>query len=379
MRSPLLTEIPVLPGLHIDAQHVIGERREHADRAWFDVIALADGRTAMLVGDLVEPGAQTTSGTARLRPILTEMLPNGRDLDAVLERMSKAAFGDGAAHGTTLSVVVLDPRDGNLDYSTCAHPPPLVVTADGRTRPLRSTGGEDPDSSLCTAIERERLAPDDVLVLHTGGCSPALPAAALDALPILAREASEHARADERGQFAPSVRTEEVCRAAAAVIGQAGTHNDVAVLAAQLKPPVPRLKLIVPGVMESLAPAAQAVGDWLAALRSSVEDGAGMALAMGEAVTNAIQHAFVGARPGSVLVECRLRPDGMLVCSVSDDGRWLPSESAKRDRAGRGLRVMARVCDRILIRRELSGTVVELRRRVHRRVIRSVATPGGSG
>ncbi|MDQ4038387.1 MAG: SpoIIE family protein phosphatase [Actinomycetota bacterium] len=371
----MLSEIPVLPGLHIDAQHVIGAPPQPAERAWFDVIALADGRTAMLVGDLVGPGSESALGTARLRTILNEMLPNRQDLDAVVGSMSKATVDGGSAvQGTTLSVAVLDPRDGNLHYSTCAHPPPLVVTADGLTRPLRPTGAEDPESSLSSAIEREHLAPDDVLVMHTGDRSPLL-GPAFEPPAAAAPEADELARADGGDQPAPAPRTEEVCRATAAMIGQGGTQHDLAIVAVQLKPPVPRLKLIVPGVVESLAPAAQAVGDWLAALRSSIEDGAGMALAMGEAVTNAIQHAFVGGRPGSVQVECRLLADGMLVCSVRDDGRWLPSESSRRDRTGRGLRLMARLCDRIQIRREVSGTVVELWRRLHHPVIRSVAMP----
>lgn len=103
-----------------------------------------------------------------------------------------------------------------------------------------------------------------------------------------------------------------------------------------------------------------------------------MALAVREAMTNAIQHAFVGASAGSVMVEGILRADGVLVCSVSDDGHWSHAESATRARGSGGLGVMARVCDRMLIHRELGGTVVELRRRLHHPVIRSVGTATAS-
>jgi len=368
----MLSALPVLPGLHIDAQHVIGDRRERPDRAWFDVIALPDGRTAMLVGNVVRPQTATGLGSAGVRTILAEMFPERCNLEAVLEGMNKTAYVEDAGHGTTLSVVVLDPRNGNVDYRLCDHAPPLVVTADGETRPLRAAGGADLPTGLPGAIERECLAQDEVLVLHTGDISSVVRAPAAGPSADTSDPARVMARMPERAHRASAVRTEEICRAAAVGIGQSGTGEDLAVLAVQIKPPVPRLELTVPAVAESLAPAAQAVSDWLAGLRSSIEDGASMALAMGEAVTNAVQHAFVGGRPGSVLVECMLLADGVLVCSVSDNGRWLPAESSERGRVGRGLRMMARVCDRMLIHHKHSGTMVELRRRLHHPVIRSL-------
>lgn len=375
MPSASLSELPVLPGLYIDAQHIIGQRPDRAERGWFDVIALADGRAAMVVGDVVEPDAEAGLSPERVRTILAEILSDGLGLEAVLEKLNRSAHGRDAARNTTLSVAVLDPRSGTVDYCTRDHPPPLVVTADGRTRLLPPTGGKDQTGNPSSAVERERLAHDDVLVLHTGGISPAMTPSSAELLTSTAAETGK-ARAGEfeAGKSeggAAQARTEEVCRAAAAGIRHRGTREDLAVLAAQLKPPVPGLTLTVPAVAESVAPTALAVGDWMAGLRSSIEDGAGMALAMGEAVTNAIQHAFVGTRPGSVLVECMLLGDGVLVCSVSDDGRWLPAESSKRGRTGRGLRMMARVCDRLLIHCGASGTVVELRRRLHHPVIRS--------
>ena len=145
---------------------------------------------------------------------------------------------------------------------------------------------------------------------------------------------------------------------------------DIAVLAVQHRPKVAGFQLKVPAVAASMESVGEAVGDWLAGLRSSVEDGVGMVLAVREAMANAIQHAFVGARIGSVTVEATLLTDGVLACSVRDDGRWLPPIPSASGHSRRGMRLMARVADRMMVRREHSGTVVELRRRLHHPVSR---------
>ena len=366
----MLTDLPVLPGLHIDAHHIKGDGRRCSDRAWFDVIGLADGRTAMLIGDVVEQIVAGAAGTGRVRGILTQMLADGRDLEAVLDAMHTAVYARDAACATTVCVAILDPADGSVQYGTCGHAPPMVVRAQGGTRQLRSCSGADPDTGASIVIEHDRLDRDDVLVLHTGNASPEIRramAAELAGLP------DATGRTPATGETVDASRTETICRRTANGLRHADARKDLAVLAVQSRPDVGKLALTVPAVAASLEPAEQAVGDWLAGLRSSIDDGAGMVLAVREAMANAIQHAFVGARAGSVMVEAMLLADGVLVCSVSDDGRWLPAESSRRGRRGRGLGLMARLCDRMLIHRGRNGTVIELRRRLHHPVIRSGA------
>jgi anti-sigma regulatory factor (Ser/Thr protein kinase) len=80
-------------------------------------------------------------------------------------------------------------------------------------------------------------------------------------------------------------------------------------------------------------------------------------LATGEACTNAIEHAYA---PGeaSFDLEARHVADDVLV-TVRDYGSWRPPRGTNR---GRGLRLMQTLMDDVTVRRETTGTIVELRR-----------------
>jgi len=80
-------------------------------------------------------------------------------------------------------------------------------------------------------------------------------------------------------------------------------------------------------------------------------------LATGEACTNAIEHAYA---PGvaSFDLEAMCRDDDVVV-TVRDYGSWRPPRGQNR---GRGLKLMETLMDEVKVRREQTGTTVELRR-----------------
>ncbi|MGI8652365.1 MAG: ATP-binding SpoIIE family protein phosphatase [Geodermatophilaceae bacterium] len=368
--SSALMGLPVLPGLHVDAHCVTPLADGIGSRAWFDVIALSDGRAALLVGDVIEPGRSATAVTGQVRAIMAPLLSQAHDLVAALERFSAEVDGQDPTCATTVCVAIVDPIDGDVQYTTCGHPPPMVVAA-GRARILRSTGGGVLRRNQPVRIETAHLDRDEVLLLHTDALSGPARLAVAGGLAELPNSPAGASTAGGRSDDL-SARTSELCRATAEEMLRGGTRDDLAVLAVQSRPGVPELDMTVKALPSSLETVREAVGDWLSGLRSSIEDGAGMALAVGEAMANAVQHAFVGARAGSVTVTAKLSVDGVLACSVRDDGHWLPRASSRPGQAGRGLRLMARGCDRMVISRDPGGTVVELSRRLHHPVSRAV-------
>ncbi len=386
--------LPVLPRLQIDGHYLAAESQATAGGAWFDVMALADGRAVMLVGDTVagntmagdigpveaakDPevddlarggGSETPSATGQLRMNLARLLADD-DLAAVLDQVDRDFEGTEAAGPSTVCVAVIDPLDGQVDYRTYGHPPPLLVAPDN-TRYLPTARGSF-ERSLALPSKSARLAPGEMLVLHSNCLGPE----SRQALAAGLAEAIRHTDASgspTATSMHNTVGTDSICRTTTAELRRAGSHDALAVLAVQHRPETSRLALTVPAVHRSLEAVDRTVGDWLSGLRSSVEDGVGVALAVGEAVTNAIQHAFVGQRVGTVRVEAELQKDGVLAFSVHDDGCWLPPESSSSGRSGRGLSMIARLCDRMVVHRDTGGTVIELRRRLHHPVVRSTA------
>lgn len=87
-----------------------------------------------------------------------------------------------------------------------------------------------------------------------------------------------------------------------------------------------------------------------------------VALAVSEALTNAVQHAYVGEPPGPITVEARLERHDQLLVRVSDEGRG-PMPRADSPGLGLGLGVMAQTAGDFSIskRPDTRGTVVTLR------------------
>jgi stage II sporulation protein AB (anti-sigma F factor) len=107
-----------------------------------------------------------------------------------------------------------------------------------------------------------------------------------------------------------------------------------------------------------------------------------VALAVSEALTNVVQHAYVGEEPGAVTVEARLERRAQLLVRISDDGRG-PIPRADSPGLGLGLGVMAQTADDFSIsnRHGARGTVVTLRFSLHGEdaSVRQAAAPRSAG
>ncbi len=107
---------------------------------------------------------------------------------------------------------------------------------------------------------------------------------------------------------------------------------------------------------ESIARARHAVADF-AAQHGADRDG--VALAVSEAVSNAVVHAFRGQEHGSI--DLRAFPDtGHLVVSVSDDGVGV-MPNPESPGLGLGLALIGSLSERLELRRERRGTTLVMR------------------
>jgi len=77
---------------------------------------------------------------------------------------------------------------------------------------------------------------------------------------------------------------------------------------------------------------------------------------VGEAMANAVEHAYCDA-PGIVRLRI-VNDEGTLTITVEDDGRWKPAQ--KRDERGRGLPLMRALMNGVEIRTHQSMTSVRL-------------------
>lgn len=98
---------------------------------------------------------------------------------------------------------------------------------------------------------------------------------------------------------------------------------------------------------------------WLATAGLTEDDCYDLLIAVNEAASNAIEHAYEPDEPGVVHIRADARPDGSVRVVVADYGTWRvppPSLSTR----GRGLLLMRENVDEVLVDRQPSGTVVTL-------------------
>jgi anti-sigma regulatory factor (Ser/Thr protein kinase)/anti-anti-sigma regulatory factor len=345
----LPTALPVLPRARIAARYLVAGHEQAAGGDWFDAIPLASGGVAVAVGDVVGHGVTASAAMGQLRAVLAELLVGEKDLSHALKRTDAFAAQMPALRTATLALAVLDPADGALLYTTCGHPPPLVIGTAGSARYLESTGTGPLGTGSPPVLAEDQLAPGEVVLLYSDGLVEQPGRTIAEGMAELATAAAGAAASEVPPPGADPATAERVCRLTVDLLTRGGHSDDVTALAAQwLTDPVPALHLELPSRRVSLTKARDAFAGWLSRLDAAADDWEALHLAMVEVFTNAIEHAYPRDRPGNVELDARLGDDGYVECRVTDQGTWRPPDTGDANR-GHGLMVAGQVVDRMLV------------------------------
>ena len=373
----LPTALPVLPRARIAARYLVAGQEQAAGGDWFDAIPLDGGAVALVVGDVVGHGLSASAAMGQLRAVLAELLAAEDDLGRVLRRTDAFAARMPSLRAATLVLVVLDPAAGTLRYTTCGHPPPLVIGVDGKARYLGGTGTGPLGTGSPPVLASSTLAPGELVLLYSDGLverpDRTIAEGMAELAVVAADAAANRALADGPNKHGPNEHgadpgaAERVCQLSVEVLTRTGHTDDITALAAQwLADPVPPLQLALPSARSSLTTARDAFADWLSRLDATADDWEALHLAMVELVTNAIEHAYPRDAPGIIELDASLGRDGSVTCLIIDYGTWRPPDPTEVDR-GHGLMVAGHVVDKLLVSHPAAGgTTVTLRHRLRR-------------
>ncbi len=374
----LPTALPVLPQVRVAAHYLVAGHEQAAGGDWFDAISLPGGSVALIVGNVVGHGVAASAAMGQLRAVLAELLAAEPDLGQVLARTDAFAARNPALRAATLALAVLDPADGKLCYTTCGHPPPLVVGADGPARFLDGTGTGPLGTGSSPVLATGVLAPGELLLLYSDGLIERPNRTIGEAMAELAEVAADAAANRSLSAGAAPTAAERVCQLTVELLTRTGYADDVTTLAAErLAAPVAALHLELPSERVSLTRARDGFTEWLNGLGATAEDTEALHLAMVEIFTNAIEHAYPRGQPGIVELTAALGDEGNVECTITDHGNWQPPDPSAADR-GHGLMVAGHVVDTMLVSHPPQsaddptggrGTVVSLRLRLSRPAI----------
>jgi serine phosphatase RsbU (regulator of sigma subunit)/anti-sigma regulatory factor (Ser/Thr protein kinase) len=371
-RELLPPGLPVLPQVSIAGSYLLADAYTAAGGDWFDAVVLPGGRVGLVVGDVVGHGVAASAVMGQLRTVVSERLSAGAAIRDVLAAVDAVAGRLRGARAATVCVAVLDPAEGSLTYCTAGHPPPLLVPAHGEPRYLPVTGAGPLGVGTTFTTGTDRLGPGDVLLLYTDGIieRPGRDVAVSTVELAQVTADAVAGRALQTGQTSP---VERACTQTLELLVRSSGHtDDITLLAAQRINPNPGLQLTVPAEAAALAATRAAIGDWLEAVGAVAADAFAVLHAVGELVTNAVEHAYAAPHatdsPKETLtVRGRLSTEGHLRIEVVDRGSWRDGSAAGFDPGaagrGRGLAMSGELMDELHIDATSDGTTATV---VHR-------------
>ena len=168
-RSLLPREQPQAAGLDIGAVYASSARMDVGGDV-YDFLELADGKLAVVLGDVTGHGIDAAADMAMAKFVFRSLArehSEPSDFLAAANEIVVEEIGDGKF--ITMLYVTADGREGELACASAGHPPPRVVR-DGAPVPLGVRGlALGIAGGQAYEVERVRLEPGDSAVLFTDG------------------------------------------------------------------------------------------------------------------------------------------------------------------------------------------------------------------
>jgi serine phosphatase RsbU (regulator of sigma subunit)/PAS domain-containing protein len=346
-RALLPRQLPQLPAVTAAAKYLPAGRGMDVGGDWYDVIPLSADRVALVIGDVMGHGLPEAVIMGRVRTAVQTLSDLELPPDEVLAHLNDLVCGLGEDSFVTCLYAIYDPTTSSCTVASAGHPPPAVVSPDGTVH-FAPADGDPPLGVAGPPFEVSELRVPDgaLLVLYTDGlidstsCDPAvgmgrmarllraLPAEGLDRMcDSLTRELLP----DDKQQA-----------------------DDAALLVARVRATAPDAVATwpLPEDPRAAGAARQLVRDQLAAWRLD-ELTTTTELVVSELVANVVRHARGPYR-------LRLLRSQSLVCEVFDGSLTTPRprRAVWTDEGGRGLQLIAALCDRWGTRNVTSGKVI---------------------
>jgi anti-anti-sigma factor len=353
-RSMLTTQLPEVDGVELAVRYLPSSSDAEVSGDWYDVIPLPDGRVGIVIGDVVGRGVEAAATMSQLRTALRAYAVEGLQPAEVVAKLHRLVGHLRVGLSTTLAYLDLDPFTLELRYVSAGHLPVLHVPAGGSPRFLtgaRSTPLGAAPSQVSIPQERLVLTPGDSLLLYTDGLVERRDTGIDSRLEAL-RAALETASSDLPTQLK---------QLTTALSDGAVRTDDIALLALRAHGPPPgSFAVAIGGVADDLRALRHDLRTWLAGVGAEKREINDVLIAVGEACSNAIEHAGAG---DEAIIEVRARMDAReLLVTVGDRGVWRAA-TGPADR-GHGLRLMRVLSSGMKVASTENGTRVELRFRL---------------
>ena len=346
----LPTSFPTLPGRTFHASYVPATAEAEVGGDWYDAFELPDGRIAMSIGDVAGHGLEAAVIMGEVRQTFRVAAMENRDPGAVLDMANRLLMLRSEPTMVTALFGIYD--GGTFTYASAGHPPPILATVEGGSESLPIAGTPlGVEASAGRSSWTVTLPTGSMLVLYTDGIIE-YDRDVLDGETALL-EAVRAEMSQPSGHPASGIRER--------VLGAKKNVDDVAILTFTVDlRPTPELDLRYTAVPVATRLVRQAVSRF--ACENGFSDDARFVLnvAIGEAVNNVIEHAYLRS-PGTFSVRVR-RENDKVECNIEDAGAW---RRARREGRGRGLPIIRALTESVEVKLSQGGTILRMVYDVH--------------
>ena len=350
------------PAAAVQARYIAASAHLQVGGDWYDTFSWPDGHLGVMVGDVVGHDLDSAAAMGRLRAAAAALAaispPSPSALLTALDRFARTS--DGVDYATA-ACVVIDPSTGTLTYASAGHPPSLLIAPDGTVR--RLDGAQSPPLAVLELGDRSEtsvsLEPGSLVFLYTDGLIERR-RECID-VGITRLETAIVSRFDQHTSAI-------VDGVIAELTASSAPEDDVVVAAFRYSPALDQLHVSVPARPEHLAHLRRHLRDWLTSRHATPDTHQAVQVVIGEACTNAIDHAYRQPAPrsngdrvlhdGEIFIEL-VDHGHEIVARVSDRGTWRPPGSHGTGR-GYGTPIMRALGQRFQRTTTATGTTVTL-------------------
>jgi hypothetical protein len=169
-RSLLPRHVPPVAGLQVAYRYQPASQTAEVGGDWFDVIPLADGRVALVVGDVTGHSIHAAATMGQLRTTTAALARLGHPPEEIMGQLSSVVAEHGEETGATCLYALYDPASRRCRLTSAGHLPPALRHPDGRVEFIDVPGGMM--LGVCQArypAVDKQLPRGGVLALYTDG------------------------------------------------------------------------------------------------------------------------------------------------------------------------------------------------------------------